>query len=92
MDETELQHWMRLACCRTLAVAQQAAQGLVQAHGSKPGGQQVPIQVPVLNRTNSALSTDASPGSAMLGLRRLAFGVLHVLCELWSRPISLMCV
>ena len=40
-----LQHWMRLACCRTLAAAHQAAQGLVQAHGSKPGGQASPVQV-----------------------------------------------
>ena len=45
MGEPELQHWMRLACCRTLVSVAQAAQRLVQDHGKKPDGQQVGVQV-----------------------------------------------
>ena len=44
-EEVEVQHWMRLACCRTMALAQQALHGLVNSHSQKPAGQQAPIQV-----------------------------------------------
>lgn len=45
MEEVELQHWMRMACCRTIALGQQALQALVTSHSQKAAGQQSPLQV-----------------------------------------------
>lgn len=45
MGEPELQHWMRLTCCRTLATSAQAVQQLLQRHGQRPTGQKAPVQV-----------------------------------------------
>lgn len=45
MGEPELQHWMRMACCRTLATSAKAVRQLVQDHGQRPNGQQLPVQV-----------------------------------------------
>ncbi len=45
MGEPELQHWVRLACCRTLATSAQAVQQLLQGHSQRPTGQKAPVQV-----------------------------------------------
>ena len=48
MEEVELQHWMRLACCRTMALAEQALQGLIKSHSQKPAGQHALIEVSLM--------------------------------------------
>ena len=45
MGEPEMQHWMRIACCRTLATAEEGVRRLVRSHGQRPTGQQLPVQV-----------------------------------------------
>ncbi|KAL0026873.1 hypothetical protein WJX77_008203 [Trebouxia sp. C0004] len=45
MGEPELQHWMRLTCCRTLATSAQAVRQLLQGHGQRPAGQKASVQV-----------------------------------------------
>ena len=45
MGEPELQHWMHLTCCRTLATSAQAVQQLLQGHGQRPTGQKASVQV-----------------------------------------------
>lgn len=48
IDEPEAQHWMRMACCRSLATCADSVQGLLQNHGQKATGQTVAFQVKTL--------------------------------------------
>ncbi|KAL3153047.1 hypothetical protein ABBQ38_012071 [Trebouxia sp. C0009 RCD-2024] len=45
MGEPEAQHWMRMACCRSLATCAGSLQGLLQSHGQKAAGQTGAFQV-----------------------------------------------
>ena len=48
MNEPEVQHWMRLACCRSLATCAGSMQGLLQTDGQKANGQKAQFQVTTL--------------------------------------------
>ena len=58
MGEPELQHWMRLTCCRALATSAQAVRQLLQGHGQRPTGQKAAVQVNIacLHITGGKLS------------------------------------
>lgn len=48
MGEPEAQHWVRKACCRSLATCAHSLQGLLQSHGQKAAGQTAAFQVKFL--------------------------------------------
>ena len=45
MGEPEVQHWMRMVCCRSLAICAGSLQDLLQTHAQKAKGQRAEFQV-----------------------------------------------
>ena len=45
MGEPEVQHWMRMASCRSLATGAESLQGLLQSHGQKANCQKASFEV-----------------------------------------------